>query len=460
MRRILLFAMLCGAAFAQTTFSGVQLGGVTVGSGGGGGATFAQGWTATNTATFESSAVAVDPNSGAWSGTITGGASCDATNGTAKEIFYTYSGGWLDTTHQWVTVHGGGHNGYGGNEVYVAHYPDGVITKLTNPDIGMCGCQAFCTGSGQPTNYGTWGAPSTTCSTPGWNGTTQDFSQLVHGPPSVHSYYTMEFMPSRNQMFRWGGFTNSATTCAPQNNAKVGWIFDTSSTPTWLPVSLTGSPEMVDPSSPNLGWDAANNRMYVHTETRGGYYTFSGSNPIVGTWTQVTNTYNGTFNSQMASGYDWTHRIYMVVDSHDYATTGNRVFFHQIDSASGFSNITANLTGCTSFLAVNFQAMGVAWNATDGKFYLWSANDPTHVHSIVWTSNTAATCAVLTPAVAVNGGTGTGPVAPHLGNSGGNQNQGLHKRFAKDPNKSYFVLWADSNQPLWALCLDPAGCTQ
>jgi hypothetical protein len=84
-------------------------------------------------------------------------------------------------------------------------------------------------------------------------------------------------------------------------------------------LQLTGSPTMADPSSPNLGWDATNNRMYVHTETRGGYWTLSGSNPIVGTWTQVSAAYNGTFNSIISTAYDWTDRVYMVVDSYDVA---------------------------------------------------------------------------------------------------------------------------------------------
>jgi hypothetical protein len=103
----------------------VTIGGnVTVVGGGGGGATFAQGWTAINGGTsFEAANVAVNVAAGAWAKTITGGTSCDATNGNAKEIFYTYSGGWIDTVNQYVALHGGGHNGYGGNEVYVMHYP-------------------------------------------------------------------------------------------------------------------------------------------------------------------------------------------------------------------------------------------------------------------------------------------------------------------------------------------------
>jgi hypothetical protein len=465
LRRILFFALLCSSAFAQVTIGlNVTVGGnVTVVGGGGGGATFAQGWTAINGGTsFEAANVAVNVAAGAWAKTITGGTSCDATNGNAKEIFYTYSGGWIDTVNQYVALWGGGHNGYGGNEVYVMHYPDGAISRLTDPSVGMCGCQAFCTGSGQPTNYGTYDAPSTTCSTPGWNGTTQDFSQLVHGPPSVHSYFTMEFMPARNQMMHWGGYTNSNTTCPPQNNATVAWILDMSTTPkSWLPVQLTGSPTMADPSSPNLGWDATNNRMYVHTEARGGYWTLSGSNPIVGTWTQVSAAYNGTFNSIISTAYDWTDRVYMVVDSYDVAnSTGsnaNKVFFHGVDSSGGFTNATAGLTGCSSFSTVNFRDGGITWNSDDNKFYLWSAHDPTHVHTIQYTSGTTATCTLLTPTVVVNGGTGTGPIAPHLLTGSGT---GLHKRFAKDPNKHYLLLWPDSNQPPWALCTDPAGCAQ
>jgi hypothetical protein len=212
--------------------------------------------------------------------------------------------------------------------------------------------------------------------------------------------------------------TNSNTTCAPQNNATVGWILDMSHDAANMGAGVNCQALRRWLIQAHRTSDGTR-RTTACTSTQrraAGTGRLSGSNPIVGTWTQVSTTYNGTFNSIISTAYDWTDRVYMVVDSYDVAnstgTNANKVFFHGVDSSGGFTNATAGLTGCSSFSTVNFRDGGITWNSDDNKFYLWSAHDPTHVHTIQYTSGTTATCTLLTPTVVVNGGTGTGPIAP------------------------------------------------
>jgi hypothetical protein len=144
-----------------------------------------------------------------------------------RAIVSAWGGGAYDPIHRKMLIWGGGHNDYGGNELYAFDVPSLRWERLTDP------------------------------SPPPFN---QD--PLRDGKPvSRHTYDGLQYLTQANKFFAWGGARST-----DGGGTRLAWVFDLE-TKTWENRRPTGSFQTGSAYSWATAYDPATQKVFLHAQS-------------------------------------------------------------------------------------------------------------------------------------------------------------------------------------------------
>ena len=251
----------------------------------------------------------------------------------AQSVITKWNGAAFDGRRMYF--HGGGHKGYGGNEVYAYDFETLSWERLTEPS---------------PLR-----PPSPTWTTDGQKCLG---SPDLNAPASAHSYDGLVYSPATNSLFLWG----NAAFCRggygwgfgdlPQSSDK-GWEFDLS-TRTW---SFNGLP----PSGGifKTAVDPVTGQLYVFSHRQ--FYRFD----------LATKTYTRLFawkTGNAVAAFDPDKRLLVLL-------SGNGLLIYSLETNTA-SNVpvTGDDPGLNSVGKWIAQEYGIAYSKTRGVFVLWDGS--------------------------------------------------------------------------------------
>jgi hypothetical protein len=313
-------------------------------------------------------------------------------------IFNAWNGAIWDNSDGFLTIFGGGHTDYAGNEVY--------RIKLN-------------------ARTGTDGTPTPTPvrvkdpDTPTTNGSGTCTETLASGadPNSRHMYDGYGFDPTRHQMLITGDSLTASSGSCTSNHI---WILDLN-TLTW---SDKGALLPTGGQGKLVAYNAADDRYYIHNAKDLLVY-----DPKLGTVTSLTGTNGSDLNPGSSTGLPY---LKAVIDPDD------KVFFIlgtapgvglvskyiDISSGSSYTLQTATLTSCSGISSLsNF---GMVWNPDTKKIVAYPHNGDT-IYVLDWSTKTCTTHTF----------TG-GPSANALSN-------GVLGRFQYMPQQKAYIVCTDVN---------------
>jgi chitodextrinase len=257
-----------------------------------------------------------------------------------------WGGATVDTTRNWLVVHGGGHGDYAGNEIYIFDLNTQRWSRL-------------------------WG-PTPNASIPSASANEGQETYLNGDPSSVHTYDGLEYLPSLGKIWRGGGSLWSGS----GGGSRASWYFD--------PASLTWQ-RRADSQSLGVSQVSAYDPVTGHifgASDKGSLHEYD---PSANTWTS-----RGAFGvgEEGHAVIDPQARVFVAVGNglmrvHDIAASITRA-----QSTSGPQNI------------VGARGPGLAYDSALNRIVGWAGG--TSVYSLdastwTWTAHPAASTNVVTP---------------------------------------------------------------
>ena len=385
------------------------------------GSRFSQGWTALGSNTMAASGIGQPQNA-----SISGG-TCNAEGYPA--VIEAFSGGTLRAATNQLILFGGGHNDYGGNEIYALNFAvsPAMFQRLRDADTGFCTC------ANSSTIY-LHGLPpvnaTAVCSE----------NPSPNGPNSRHSYGGLTYIPAgqgglpsgHDGIFIYGGSLASAG----GGTGNDAWLYDFVAN-TWVrkdpfTISGTGSYGTEDVGTQLVSWydsgqnTALDKKIYIIDNDHFGRYDLT------------TNTYyplpyapNLGANVAPMGAVDVHAKTFVDIDPN----TG-KWWELALDGSSGQSYL--NPPGCPTAFS---ETPGVTYDSTRQQLVIWTGSGGT----IYLYDTSTHSCTDETPSA---GG-------PPAGNA-----RGTFGRLQYVAGKDYYVVVSDSAVPAYVLCRSSGGCAQ
>ncbi len=241
--------------------------------------------------------------------------------GNPEQLMRGYSGGAYDTTRNRLIVHGGGHAGYSGNEVYVFDVPSGRWQRLTEPSY-----------------------------TPLEN---------EHSPYSVHTYDQLEYLPRQDRLFLAGG-----SIWKSGRAVRDTWLFDFGSD-SWTRVAdIVGRRSDVWEYNMTTAYDPLTDRLLMT-----GYHASADYHPASDTWTHHNNTMNRRLGQTGA--FDPVRRKFVTIGR-------GRAFVYDVD-ASGRLGDQQPLETTGANEIEQPDAPGFEYDPVSDRFVAWAAGPAVYV---------------------------------------------------------------------------------
>jgi hypothetical protein len=272
--------------------------------------------------------------------------------GDPATLIEAWSGGALDSTRSRLIVWGGGHNDYGGNEIYV--FDVNILTWSR-----------------------TWGPSS---NIPPLYGSTCSNTYSDGNPVSRHTYGGLSYLPATDRFWINGG----SRYCGGGAGGVDTWEFSFA-TRTWT--------QRGNAPDGTLGNVAAYDAQTGHVFMRG-YRDFMEYNPTSGTWTVRGEYGPGESSDAMTAAVDPTRRLFVEIGE-------GRL---RVWNLSNFGYTEPAGTGCSSLK--NARAPGFSFDSTIRKFVGWAGGstvyslDPTN-----WSCTAHAAANNVTPSAPASHGT-------------------------------------------------------
>jgi len=273
-------------------------------------------------------------------------------------IMGAWSGGAYDTKRDRLIVWGGGHNDYGGNEIYV--FDISAFKWLR-----------------------TWG-PSSNIPDPGGS-CSETYSD--GNPVSKHTYDGLEYIPIIDRFFSHGG----SLYCGPGSGSVATWLFDFNSL-TWqlkttiLPVGSWTELEVV------TAYDSVTGHVFISSPSLGLYEY----NPSNNTWTERSSTPIGYGK---VAAIDPGRRKFVVIG-------GGQIQAYTLSASGTLTLQTLSTTGDAAILSADYP--GFVYDPVSDRFVAWNggANVYTlNMDTLKWTRVPPALTNTVVPTSA--SGTGT-----------------------------------------------------
>ena len=387
-----------------------------------------------------------------------------------------WASGILRTASDQLMITGGGHTGYGGNELYALTLQDAgannqaTLKRYNEPTLpgtggpvvlGVTGCSGGITSSGAVTTIQASGAGPValppiirTDLAAGFNVCVDcqtDAKGFGCAPDAKHTYAQLAYVPPNSLscadgvttgdvLFEYSGYS---TWDAAGLKGDV-WVYHYSTKvwqrlDTWATYTSGNKPKPASGSS--VDWDPVSRKIILYDT-----YGF-------GTWDLCTNTYtkradftkyNGT-----NSAIDYKDRVMVIINE---SGTAREVYHYNIDTNTAV-DVTPNLlaNGCSMLTDVNkagefgFRYSGMTYDPDANRVVLWP-NFGTTVYDYFPGTQTCSKFTYSGDTVANSAHTGT------------SSSNGTYGRFRYVPSQKVFVLINDWNLPAMLLCRNDKGC--
>jgi hypothetical protein len=235
-----------------------------------------------------------------------------------EAIITAWNGAAYDTKRDRFIVWGGGHNDYGGNEIYAFD-----LATLTWSRV--------------------WG-PSPNIPPPGGGSCNDTFSD--GNPSSRHTYAGIEYLPTIDRFFTHGGIV----WCGSGGGTRGTWTFDFTTLKWQKRSDSPGSS-----GAPIVAFDPASGLVLARARQETAVY-----DPSSGSWTRIAG--HGWSEESMTGAVDPVRRKFVVVG-------GGRFIVYNITSSGGLVEQAVSSTGGGA--VINTQAPGFVYDPDVGKFVAW-----------------------------------------------------------------------------------------
>lgn len=284
-------------------------------------------------------------------------------------VMADWSGGLFDTKRDELIVHGGGHTGYYGNEIY------GISLGTTAPSLV------------KDASHGTAVSNVGTCPDAYTDG----------NPVAVHTYDGLVYLPTQDKYLRFSG---SKANCGFFTSAL--WTYDPG-TSTWARQSPTGGgPNPAQSGGPPLmAYDSTTDSVYDVDSNTGEFWKYS---PASTAWTDLANVGIKCPQLNMNAAIDPVRRLYFCV--------GNTKF-GKISLNSPFTATALAGTGCSTL--VNTNAPGFAYDPVQQLMVGWAGGNTVYLYNPDTDSCTTQTFTGGPPSPQTNGTYGRFQYSPKTG---------------------------------------------
>jgi hypothetical protein len=270
-----------------------------------------------------------------------------------------WNGGALDTQRQKMIIWGGGHNDYGGNEVYAFNLKTFAWEQLTTP------------------------------SKPPFNKDPLDDGK----PVSRHTYDGVEFIAHRGTILGWGGSRST-----DGNGTNLTWEF-LPDTKTWTNLGPT-PPPAPSPYDFGLAYDPTSKKVLLHGHSYLGAYDFASNQ-----WSKLLDfgypPYSGKYDSwdTRVGAVDPARRLFVSLGG------GSSVLVYDIDAGKVLSLAAPwnALDGGAAFLAK--PAPGLDYDHATQQLVAWAGGAPQALDTSASPHKWSARSSTGAPASAVGAGT-------------------------------------------------------
>jgi hypothetical protein len=260
-----------------------------------------------------------------------------------------WNSGVLDSTRNRLIIFGGGHNDYGGNEIYALNLDTQTVQRLTDPGLPA--------------------APSSPCQDSVANGTQ---------PNSRHTYDGIEYLPNVDKMFVFGGSLRCSSGAFGQDTWTFSFV-----TNTWQRMNPSGTiphaiPGIVSAYDPNTGL------LFLYDDLF--FYSYD---PKANVFTKLT-------SNQQPIGYNLNATIdpkrkKFIMVGYDSVQAAGRVWSVDISAGSGYTLTEVKTTGGDTVINTGYP--GVDYDPKTDRLVAWSEKSPNVVYSLnldtdTWTTST------------------------------------------------------------------------
>jgi hypothetical protein len=327
-----------------------------------------------------------------------------------QTVISAWSSGMADPSRSRLILWGGGHNDYGGNEIYSLELSANPPTLVRlNP-------------------------PSPPNTQPG-----ACVETLSDGRPnSRHTYDNLVYLPKQDAMWAFGGALNNCgfpgngmwvlslnsvlASCAP--NCSATW---TKQSPTYVPGGQVGNTTDYDPNT-GLVWMATQNELDSYDATANNF-------------TRQAYTSLSYFSTGVI---DPVHKYFVILGGAGTAGAGQGITYWSLASGSNFTQIQPTPTNCGTALQQTYP--GAQWDPIDKVIVIYpnAGNTLYLLNPVNWTCTTetwGSTQGVDYPQNSVRTETGVGLTFKH---------------FAYFPNLDLYALCNDAAHNCWTLRRRPA----
>ncbi|HWR17320.1 MAG TPA: fibronectin type III domain-containing protein [Terriglobales bacterium] len=391
-------------------------------------------------------------------------------------VIRDWTSGILRTATDQLLITGGGHTGYGGNELYALTLQDSsagnqaTLKRFTQPTVpgtggpivlGTGGCNGGVTSKGvvttiQASDAGPVALPPIfrTDLAPGYNVCVDcqtDAKGFGCAPDAKHTYDQLTYIPP-NSLSCVDGVTTGDVLF--EFSGYSAWDAGTARADAWVYHFSTGVWQRLDTWATYVGgrpasghgkvvdWDPVSRKIIMYDD-----YNF-------GSWDLCTNTYtrlaDWTKETSAKGAIDYKDRIMVITNKN--SSGGREVYHYNIDTNT-VTDVTPNLTakGCSMLTDL----------VTPGEFgYIWSGltYDPDANRVVMWPNfgNTVydyfpgtQTCSKFTY---------SGDTVANSAHTGASSSNGTFGRFRYVPSQKVFVLINDWSLPAMVLCRNDKGC--
>ncbi|HWR17318.1 MAG TPA: hypothetical protein VN577_20985 [Terriglobales bacterium] len=391
-------------------------------------------------------------------------------------VIRDWASGILRTATDQLLITGGGHTGYGGNELYALTLQDSsagkkvTLKRYTEPTIpgtggpivpGVGGCNGGVTNKGvvttiQASDAGPVALPPIfrTDAAAGMNicvDCQTDAKGFGCAPDAKHTYAQLAYIPPNSLSCKNGVTTGDALF---EFSGYSTWDAGTARADAWVFHFATGTWQRLDTWAKYVGgkpasghgkvvdWDPVSRKIIMYDN-----YNF-------GTWDLCTNTYTKRaewVKETAANGVvAYKDRVMVITDK---KSSGEREVYHYDIDTNTVTDVTPNLLakGCNM----------LADSITPGEFgYIWSGltYDPDANRVVMWPNFGNTVYDYFPKNQTCSKTTYPGDKVANSAHTGRNSSNGTFGRFRYVPNQKVFVLINDWNLPAMLLCRNEKGC--
>ncbi|MGH8263001.1 MAG: hypothetical protein ACRET4_05955, partial [Steroidobacteraceae bacterium] len=268
-------------------------------------------------------------------------------NSGCPAITSAWSGAAFDTQRNRLIVWGGGHQDYGGNELYAIDLDTQTVQRITDPGLP--------TGPVSPCNEAIVGGTQ---------------------PNSRHTGDGLEYIPGLDAIFAFGG----SLYCGIGDFSTEAWLFHMS-TNTWQRLNATGTRPHKVPGT-LMAYDPNTGLVFVYDDVY--FYSY---NPSTNAFTQLTTTQQ-PIGYHLNAEIDPTRKKFMMV-GYDSVATAGRVWSVDIAPGSNYALTQVATTGGNTIVSTPYP--GLAYDPTADRLVAWGENSPNVIYSLnldtkVWTA--------------------------------------------------------------------------